>query len=280
MIVMACAAVFACGANVSFGAARTAAEQKDLEQRQKIEREARELRERQAQEIRQRQEREQKEVRDRAEQRQKIEREQREARQRREEQAQRQEREQRERQEREAREREERQRYEEKRNEGEQRREKVVDNRQERQARRIEHGVKNGSLTAAELKQLEEQQQRIAATEERMKGDGKLTRPEFAQLRERLDLASRCIFAEKHDGDGKTIPVYRLGRNVTLKPEFANKLADASLNRADARAFMVDFRQMLQLKHALSAGELSAEQRATMQLRYNELLNKYFVVTA
>jgi len=159
----------------------------------------------------------------------------------------------------------------------ESRREKKVDERQDRQAKRIENGVKNGSLTPEELKTLENQQQSIASMETSLKGDGKLSRLEFKQLREQLDVASRCIFAEKHDGEGNTMPVYRLGKNVKLNPDVAQKLEDPNLSKTEARAFAHDFREMLRLKHELAAGKLTDAQRAKAQSQYNDLLNKYFV---
>jgi hypothetical protein len=156
-------------------------------------------------------------------------------------------------------------------------RENAVDKHEANQAKRIEHGIKNGSLTPDELAKLESQQAAIKAMEAKFEGDGKLTRSEFKELQEALNVASRCIFAEKHDTEGFQMPVYRLGRNVRLNPDVAQKLADDNLGKADARAFAKDFHRMLWAKHQLATDkDLSADQRAKLQAEYNDLLNKYF----
>lgn len=154
--------------------------------------------------------------------------------------------------------------------------EKRVDKRQDNQARRIEHGIKKGYLTEDEISKLQAQQKSIAVMEESFKSDGKITRDEGKQLILALNEASRCIFAEKHDADGGTMPVYRFGRNVTLKDSVAQKLGDENLTRAEARAYLKDFQRTMELKRLLSTGDLSDTERAKLQAEYNELLNRYF----
>ncbi len=158
-------------------------------------------------------------------------------------------------------------------------REKEVDARQANQARRIEHGIKNGSLTPDEVSKLEAQQKSIADMEAKFEGDGKLSRSECKQLNQELNTASRCIFAEKHDTEGNQMSVYRLGKNVKLNSDVAQKLEDPNLSKADARAFTHDFHHLMELKHALGTKELSDARRAEMQKQYNDLLNKYFTLS-
>ncbi len=152
-----------------------------------------------------------------------------------------------------------------------------TDARQNRQTQRIEEGVKKGNLTPAEVGKLETQQKSIETMQQSFVADGKITRPEAQQLRQQLDEASRCIFAEKHDADGIAKPVYRLGENVILKDEIAQKLGDENLPRQAARAFLGDFHRMMEIKKRLATGTLSDAQRAQLQVEYNKLLNTYFV---
>jgi len=152
-----------------------------------------------------------------------------------------------------------------------------TDARQNRQAQRIDEGIKKGYLTTDEVSKLEIQQKSIETTQQAFKSDGKITRNEAQQLRQQLDEASRCIFAEKHDADGIAKPVYRLGANVTLKDEIAQKLGDENLPRQAARVFLGDFRRMMEIKKLLSTGTLNDVQRAQLQTEYNKLLNTYFV---
>lgn len=152
-----------------------------------------------------------------------------------------------------------------------------TDARQNRQDQRIDEGIKKGYLTTAEVSKLEAQQKSIEAAQQAFKSDGKITRNEAQQLRQQLDEASRCIFAEKHDADGIAKPVYRLGANVTLKDEIAQKLGDENLSRQTARAFLGDFHRMMEIKRILSTSTLNDMQRAQLQAEYNKLLNTYFV---
>jgi hypothetical protein len=157
-------------------------------------------------------------------------------------------------------------------------RELVVDKRQENQARRIQNGIKNGSLTKEEAERLMLQQRGIERMEKTFEGDGKLSADEFARLRRGLNLASLSIWAEKHDDEGRTLPVYRLGRNVRVLPAVADKLHDGEIDRADARAFSKDFGRLLHLRRALAVDTLTDEQRGKMQAEYDDMLNKYFVI--
>ena len=157
--------------------------------------------------------------------------------------------------------------------------EKIVDKRESNQQRRINQGIKNGSLTTEELSALTTQQNNIVSLEEQFKADGKITRDEFKQLNDALNTASRCIFADKHNTDGNQMPVYRLGDNVKLNSDTAAKLADPNLDKTQARQITHDFHEMLRLKHALASDKLTDEQRTTLQNQYNTLLNQYFTVS-
>jgi hypothetical protein len=152
-----------------------------------------------------------------------------------------------------------------------------TDVRQNRQGQRIDEGIKKGYLTTDEVSKLEAQQKSIETTQQAFKSDGKITRNEAQQLRQQLDEASRCIFAEKHDADGIAKPVYRLGDNVTLKNEIAQKLGDENLPKPAARAILNDFHRMMELKRILATATLNDAKRSQLQAEYNKLLNTYFV---
>jgi len=153
-----------------------------------------------------------------------------------------------------------------------------VDRRQAVQARRIEQGVRNGSLTAEELAKLRAQQEAIEQLEDAYKGDGKLTLQERRDLHMKLNYASRCIFAEKHDAEGTQMPVWRFGGNVYAKEAFLKQLEDESLTREQARQIIRDFRTALRLKHRLASENLGEDERARLQAEYNEILNRYFEI--
>jgi hypothetical protein len=81
--------------------------------------------------------------------------------------------------------------------------EQRFDNRQVRQDQRIDKGVANGRLTPAETARLEGQQTRLAQAETRASSDGVITRKEAVHLEKRQDKASRNIYRQKHDGQGR-----------------------------------------------------------------------------
>lgn len=156
---------------------------------------------------------------------------------------------------------------------------KNVDHREARQDRRIDHGVKNGSLTSDELAKLEAQQKSIADLETSLKADdGKLSKDEFKQITEALNTASRSIWAEKHDTEGKQMPTYRLGKDVFAKSGFTAQMADENLSPDAAKALMKDFRRTVQLRHQLASKDLPADERSKLQTEYNDLLNKYWEI--
>jgi hypothetical protein len=75
-----------------------------------------------------------------------------------------------------------------------------VDHRQHQQQARIEQGVRTGTLTPAETKQLRHQQTRIARYETRSRADGGgLTRRERANIARMQNNASSNIRRQKHD---------------------------------------------------------------------------------
>jgi len=152
-----------------------------------------------------------------------------------------------------------------------------IDKRQEYQTRRIEGGVKRGSLTPDELAKLQSQQKAIADMEAQFAGDGALTKEEVASLRRALNDASLQIWTEKRDTDGVQQPVVRLGKDIYLSDATAAKLEDPTLSRQDARAFSHDFARLLDVKGKLASEDLTDDQRAALQKEYNDLLNKYFV---
>ena len=155
-----------------------------------------------------------------------------------------------------------------------------TEERQKHQARRIREGIAKGYLTPAEITKLSSQQKSIESLQQAMNADGKVTKDEAKQLHQQLDEASLNIFAEKHDADGITKPVYRLGKNVLLKNDIAQKLGDENLPRQYARAFLGDLHKMLGLKKTLAAGNLTDAERGATQGEYDELLNKYFELTS
>lgn len=78
-----------------------------------------------------------------------------------------------------------------------------IDRHQYNQQKRIEQGVRSGQLTRHEAQKLEAEQARIAAMERRAKSDGHVDPWERRQIGKAQAHASRDIYREKHDGEGR-----------------------------------------------------------------------------
>ena len=74
-----------------------------------------------------------------------------------------------------------------------------IDQREANQERRIEQGVKSGSLTRKEARRLENDQAHVQKMETRAEADGKVSARERARIERAQDRESRRIYREKHD---------------------------------------------------------------------------------
>lgn len=78
-----------------------------------------------------------------------------------------------------------------------------IDRRQYNQSKRIEQGLRDGSLTRQEAARLKAEQDRIAAMERQAERDGRLTREEKARIDRAQDQASKHIYQERHDSESR-----------------------------------------------------------------------------
>jgi hypothetical protein len=75
-----------------------------------------------------------------------------------------------------------------------------IQNRINRQEHRIYQGVKNGSISAKEYRQIERREDRIEAARIRdIRSGGKLTQAEKNRLNHRLNKLSNTIYHDKHN---------------------------------------------------------------------------------
>lgn len=75
-----------------------------------------------------------------------------------------------------------------------------IDRRQRNQQRRIQYGVRIGSITHREAAMLERLLARIEHQERRFKADGHFTRAERARIHQLLDRSGRRIHLAMHNG--------------------------------------------------------------------------------
>ena len=74
-----------------------------------------------------------------------------------------------------------------------------VDKREVNQQKRIDQGVKSGSLTAKETNNLDKREAKIAADKTAAKADGKVTKAERKKLHKEQNHASATIAKDKHN---------------------------------------------------------------------------------
>ena len=80
-------------------------------------------------------------------------------------------------------------------------REPGVNARQHIQKDRIQQGVRTGSLTRDEAKELRKGQREIRQQEREYRSDGEMTREERKELHKELNEQSRAIYQQKHDAE-------------------------------------------------------------------------------
>lgn len=78
-----------------------------------------------------------------------------------------------------------------------------IDRRQAEQQKRIDAGVKSGSLNAKEAARLEKGQQKVQRMENRAMADGTVTAKERQRIEHAQNQQSRKIYREKHDRQHK-----------------------------------------------------------------------------
>jgi hypothetical protein len=141
-----------------------------------------------------------------------------------------------------------------------------VNTRQRIQHHRIAQGIRSGSLTPVETRQLIQAESDIRKLERALKSDGVLTRGERAQLHAALNEASREIFALKHND------VERPGVSPALR-----RLVDGGrFSRADAQELLAQLRRLLQIRRMLGGPAMPAEQRAALEDEFAALAAQIF----
>jgi len=141
-----------------------------------------------------------------------------------------------------------------------------VNQRQRIQHRRIAQGIRSGSLTRAETRQIIQTESRIRKMEHAMKSDGVLTKNERQHLHAALSQASKEIFALKHN-DASRPNIHKV-----LKA----KIASGELTGAEARDVLAKLRRLHEIKRVLGGPVIDADKRAELQDEFAELAGQLF----
>ncbi len=142
-----------------------------------------------------------------------------------------------------------------------------VNQRQRNQKHRVGHGIRSGTLTKEELREVIGQEIEIIKTERAMKSDGVLDIEERKTLHRMLNETSRLIFEEKHDEEN------RKAATPPVRSDLAKKIESGELTAAEASDVMNGLMRIHQLKRILGSAELSGENRAALEANLEALVN-------
>ena len=138
-----------------------------------------------------------------------------------------------------------------------------VNKRQRRQRHRIGQGIKSGSLTKEEAKELIGKERDLNKLERELKSDGKLTKDERKQLHEELDALSKSIFEEKHDDE----------RRPKLNRKLRAKIESGEMSKDEAKELCKQMKRVYRLKRKLKGGSLTDEERKAAEEELNSLVS-------
>lgn len=141
-----------------------------------------------------------------------------------------------------------------------------VNRRQHTQHHRIAQGIRSGSLTPAETRQIIDMESQIRRMERAMKSDGVLTRAERQTLHQALGDASEAIFDLKHNDAG----------HPRLRPGLVRIIDGADFGEGDAQELFAQARRLLEIRRALGGPALPAEQRAALENEFAALAAQLF----
>ncbi len=153
-----------------------------------------------------------------------------------------------------------------------------IDAREREQILRIQNGIANGSLTLEEAQGLLATEKSIRDTEAAAKADGKVTAEERESLWKALNAASKNIYDEKHDTDGRQLP--KPGPNAT--PGISERqylqacrigqgVHSGSLTIDEAKSLIAGQKEVQGMKKdAKSDGKVTVQERVQIHKEQNE----------
>jgi uncharacterized low-complexity protein len=106
---------------------------------------------------------------------------------------------------------------------------------QKEQRHRIKHGLRNGSITKAEAKQLKKEQIKIGHYKQMAKADGRMNRRERMFIRDEQARAGRHIYAQKHDRQFRGKHGFRGKGNSQLRNNGGTNWNDGRYNERQFR---------------------------------------------
>lgn len=154
-----------------------------------------------------------------------------------------------------------------------------VNSRQQNQQQRVRQGVRSGELTRRETGKLVEEQRDVRQLERAYKSDGQLTQGERADLYHEQNQASRDIYNQKHDAQGRpaTTPPAAVRdpgvnqRQANQTTRIADGVKSGELTHDEAQDLRDGRREIRQTEQEYkSDGALTRDERTDLQQDLNQ----------
>ncbi len=147
-----------------------------------------------------------------------------------------------------------------------------INQRQENLDRRIDQGVRNGSLTRAEAARLRAEFRDIARLEAHYRASYGLSDSERRDLDRRFDALSQRIRWERHDSqdrDDRWLSINQRQRQIDNRIDAGR--SDGSISRAEGARLRAEFDYLVRLEANYRRGGLSNAERRDLDRRFDRL---------
>jgi len=149
---------------------------------------------------------------------------------------------------------------------------------------RIQHGIKSGALTSEEAQGLIETQKEIHGMRVEARSDGKVTRDERVEIRKAVHEQSKAIFQEKHDAEGKKLPLPppTATPGVTVrqgiqKGRIGQGIKSGELTKGETKALIGGQKKLQHMKRDMkSDGKVTLKERKILHKAQNNQSKKIY----
>lgn len=154
---------------------------------------------------------------------------------------------------------------------------KRVEEHQAYQSRTIQWGMKDGSLTEAEADRLNAIQKKIDALQKKLAEDKKISKEDYSKLMKELNASYRALFFERLDNEGKPRQMILMGKSLTLKKEYQEKINKQRLSEAESKDIMKTYWDAVSVRYKTDGRfPITPERQAQMRSDSFSKLSAYF----
>lgn len=157
---------------------------------------------------------------------------------------------------------------------------KKVEEHQAHQARTIQWGIKDGSLTEAEADRINAIEKKIDELQKKLAEDKKMSKEDYSKLMKELNTAYRALFFERLDNEGKPRQIILMGKSLTLKKEYQEKINKQRLSESESKDIMKTYWDAVSVRYKTDGRfPITPERQAQMKSDCFTKLSAYFEMT-